>query len=62
MADAAGREGRVICEHRLAEQGFGDGCAEQIRDLGYLFACVQGALSDQNRDLPPAVQDTRGGP
>ena len=61
MADATGRKGRVVRHHRFAEQGFGDRSAEQIRDLGYLFARVQSALSNQDRDLAPAVQDIGGG-
>jgi hypothetical protein len=62
MADSAGRERRVVSQHRLAKQGFGDRSAEPIRNPAHLFARVQSALSNQNRDLPPAVQDIRGGP
>ena len=61
MADATGRKGRVVRHHRFAKQGLSDRSAEQIRDLGHLVARVQSALSNQDRDLPPAVQDIGGG-
>src|ERR1700722_6286562 len=56
-----GRKGRVVPHHRFAKQGLSDRSAEQIRDLGHLVARVQSALSNQDRDLPPAVQDIGGG-
>jgi hypothetical protein len=50
MAGAARREGRVVRQHRLAEQRLGeqrlgDGSAEKIRDLSHLSARVQSALA-----------------
>jgi hypothetical protein len=51
---------RGVGQHGLAEQSLGHGSAEQIRDLCHLNTRVQGALPNQNRELPPAVQHIGG--
>ena len=55
MTDAARGEGRVVRQHRLAEQSLGDRSAEPIRDLGHLGAGVEGALTNQDGDPLPAI-------
>jgi hypothetical protein len=61
MTNAARGEGRIVSQHRLAEQSFGDRSTEQVRDPRHLSPRVQGTLPNQDRDPLPAIQHIGGG-
>ncbi len=60
IADAARGEGRIVGQHRLAEQRLGHGCGQCVGQLRHLLARRKRPLPDQDRDLAAGIEDIGG--